>query len=126
MVELVDVLPTLCQAAGLVVPPNAEGQSLLPLIGDPNKEIHDFALSQFTRADTVMGYSIRTANWRYAEWIHRKTGKTIARELYKMDGGILMEDENVADEYKTEADAHSQMLHDYLNEAKEWKGKPHG
>ena len=43
-----------------------------------------------------------------------------------MDSGILMEDENVADEYKTEADAHSQMLHYYLNEAKEWKGKPHG
>ena len=61
MVELVDVLPTVCRAAGLVVPPNAEGKSLLPLIGDPNKEIHDFALSQFPRADSVMGYSVITS-----------------------------------------------------------------
>jgi iduronate 2-sulfatase len=32
-----------------------------------------------------MGYSVRTARYRYTEWRDWETGKTVARELYAHD-----------------------------------------
>jgi iduronate 2-sulfatase len=32
-----------------------------------------------------MGYSMRTDRYRYTEWVHLKSGKAIARELYDYD-----------------------------------------
>jgi iduronate 2-sulfatase len=31
---------------------------------------------------TIMGYSLRTARWRFTEWIDSKTGEIRERELY--------------------------------------------
>lgn len=44
-----------------------------------------------------MGYSIRTHDWRYTEWIARASGKTdrvVARELYDHRNGQLEETVN--------------------------------
>ncbi|MGE5605670.1 MAG: sulfatase/phosphatase domain-containing protein, partial [Bacteroidota bacterium] len=39
------------------------------------------AFSQYPRGE-VMGYAMRTSEYRYIEWRNRKTGEVMARELY--------------------------------------------
>ena len=83
LTEFVDLFPTLVEAAGLptvpLCPENAsmvevchEGSSLIPLIKNPAIKWKDASFSQFPRqlgTDTVMGYTMRTTNFRYTEWV---------------------------------------------------------
>lgn len=126
LVELVDIYPTLCDLCGLEKPERLEGLSLLPLM-DVNRPDHfrwkDAAFSQFPRwpgapgqskqvpYGQVMGCSIRTARYRYTEWIDQETGICLAKELYDhaSDPG---ETENLASnpELQDAADALAQKL----------------
>ncbi len=81
LVEFVDIYPTLVELCGLPQPPGLEGRSLVPILQDGSVRIKDAAFSQFPRGDR-MGYSLRTEEFRYTEWIRREGGETIARELY--------------------------------------------
>ncbi len=81
LAELVDVYPTLCAAAGLPVPAAVQGQSLLSVLRNPSAPSKAAAFSQYPRTG-AMGYSIRTDNFRYTEWIERPSGKLVASELY--------------------------------------------
>lgn len=123
LVELVDVMPTLCEAAGIPVPESAEGKSLLPVIGKPGKQVRNFALSQYPRGREAMGYSVRTPGWRYTEWINRFTGATIDSELYMIREGS-MEIRNVIKEFPNESGEFSRLLHEYLDQAIKWEGTP--
>jgi iduronate 2-sulfatase len=78
LTELVDLFPTLVEAAGLkklpVCPKNSanvslcsEGSSLIPLIRKPLKPIKKASFSQYPRCGR-MGYSMRTDRYRYTEW----------------------------------------------------------
>ncbi len=75
LAEFVDIYPTLCAAAGLPVPANLAGKSLLPLTANPNTVIKTAAVSQYPRGNAqtgnVMGYSLRTDRYRYTEWGYR-------------------------------------------------------
>jgi iduronate 2-sulfatase len=122
-VELVDVLPTLCDAAGIATPESVEGKSLLSFLCSPAGRFRDFALTQFRRSGTSMGYSIRTSEWRYTEWIDPKTGETRDEELYRINDEKLMEDRNLENEYPAEVSRLSKMLHDYLDTAIKWEGE---
>lgn len=90
LVEFVDVYPTLCELAGIPIPKTLDGLSALPLFENPTREWKKAAFTQFLREgiwlapDGVeyMGYSIRTENHRYTEWINWETKKFAARELY--------------------------------------------
>lgn len=97
LVELVDLYPTLCELCGLEVPEGLEGVSLVPLMREaaPGElRWKDAVFSQYPAwpgapgkernpdYEHVMGYSMRTDTYRYTEWIHRKTGTTLAKELY--------------------------------------------
>jgi iduronate 2-sulfatase len=44
-----------------------------------------------------MGYSIRSGQWRYTEWIDRRTGSVAGRELYDHTKGPVA-DRNLADD----------------------------
>ena len=71
IVEFLDIYPTLAEMTGLVPPPNLHGRSLVPLLKDPDAAWDRPALTQVRRGDAAtgfMGYSIRTAKWRYTEW----------------------------------------------------------
>ncbi|KAK2149046.1 hypothetical protein LSH36_471g06066 [Paralvinella palmiformis] len=79
--ELLDVYPTLVEAAGLPPMPKCprnssgievctEGVSLLPLIRDPGLELREAAFSQHRRLGLQMGYTMRTDRYRYTEWVH--------------------------------------------------------
>ncbi len=81
LTEFVDVYPTLCELAGLPLPKHLEGTSAAPLLDQPALPWKTAAFSQYPRGK-AMGYSMRTERWRYTEWIHRRTGQAVARELY--------------------------------------------
>ncbi|MFP4058336.1 MAG: sulfatase [Candidatus Brocadiia bacterium] len=88
LVEFVDIYPTLCEAAGLPLPDHLEGTSMRPLLEDPQRPWKTAAFSQYPRGQ-VMGYTMRTDRYRYTAWIHRKTKKVVARELYDHQAGPL-------------------------------------
>ncbi len=77
--EMVDLFPTLVEAAGLprlplcpvnssLVPLCREGLSLMPLIRNPSAPWKQAAFSQTDIRTQSMGYSMRTARYRYTEW----------------------------------------------------------
>ena len=88
LVELVDLYPTLTELAGLPLPEGLEGTSMKPLLADPYQPWKTAAFSQFPRPwrykkqPPIMGYSIRTEDYRYTEWQDFETGEVQARELY--------------------------------------------
>ena len=72
--EFVDVFPTLCELAGIKVPEYLDGKSLVPALKDNNVAIKPFAISQYPRgekgvAKSIMGYSLRDAQYRFTEWV---------------------------------------------------------
>ncbi|MDX9982132.1 MAG: sulfatase [Lentisphaeria bacterium] len=81
LTEFVDIYPTLCELAGLPLPPHLEGTSFAPLVENPQRPWKRAAFSQYPRGGDVMGYSMRTERHRYTEWI-RRSGTTEAIELY--------------------------------------------
>ena len=96
-VSHLDLYPTLAELAGVKAPANLQGQSLVPILQDPDVKGRGWALTQVTRGGgraraTVtrdagsdgkrfFGYSLRTPRWRYTEWDEGKQG----RELYDHD-----------------------------------------
>ncbi|MCP4849610.1 MAG: sulfatase [Verrucomicrobiaceae bacterium] len=91
LVELVDIYPTLVDACGLGAVRGLEGTSLMPLLGRPERPWKTAAFSQYPRSykghrhrghGDIMGYAVRTKNYRYVQWQDWKSGKILARELY--------------------------------------------
>ncbi|TWT84293.1 Arylsulfatase [Planctomycetes bacterium CA13] len=94
IVELVDLYPTLCDAAGIAIPDNMEGTSFLPLLSDPELNWKSAAFSQFHRSPRVtpdggryMGLSMVTSRYHYVQWrdwnhVTGVAGDLVAVELY--------------------------------------------
>lgn len=85
LAELLDLYPTLCELAGVDTPDFVDGKSLVPVLHDTTATVHQAAVSQYYRrheGETVMGYALRTDEWRYVEWRDFETGATRTRELY--------------------------------------------
>lgn len=127
LAELVDLFPTLVDAAGLnaldlcpedssAVTNCTEGISLIPLISNPATALRNASFSQQPR-NRYMGYSIRTKTHRYTEWVefNKDTSspdwsKVLAKELYDL---ISDPEENVnVVEYQK-----NQSLGDLLSDA---------
>lgn len=75
LVELVDLYPTVCEAAGIATPDSLEGRSIVPLLDNPEQEWKSAAFSQFHRAPRItpdggryMGYSMVTEKYHYVQW----------------------------------------------------------
>lgn len=81
VVEFVDIYPTVADLAGLEVPENLAGASLVPLMKRPKTEWDRPAFTQVQFGKNELAYpgrSVRTARWRYVEWDGGKRGA----ELY--------------------------------------------
>lgn len=102
--EFVDVFPTLLELSNLPIPEYLDGISLVPTIKNPKAELREYALSQYPRKGGIMGYSIRTKQFRYTEWlsdgfttnIPYNKKYVIAREMYDYETNYL-ETENLID-----------------------------
>lgn len=85
LTEFVDIYPTLSELCGLSVAKDLEGTSMVPLLGDPKKSWKRAAFSQYPRPHNMMGYTMRTDQYRYTEWIERDTKEVKERELYDLE-----------------------------------------
>ncbi|MGK6353045.1 sulfatase [Parapedobacter sp. DT-150] len=118
VVELVDLYPTLADLAGLPDPEAVDGVSLKPLLTHPNRPWKSQAFSQFPRpwmykgAPEVMGYSVRTVDFRYTEWRQLSDASVVGTELYRYDG-TGAETENLANQ--TQYTKKRQEMHALLN-----------
>jgi len=83
LTEHIDIFPTLCALAGVNIPVNLDGKSLVPLMKDPSTSVKEYAVSQYPRSNATaenerlgyadanaMGYSIRTKQFRYTIWMN--------------------------------------------------------
>lgn len=93
-VGLIDLYPTLTELCGVKAPENLQGQSLVPMLKDPEAKGRGWVLSQVVRGGgfkrhgasaatgdkgkRIFGYALRTDRWRYIEWDEGRAGK----ELY--------------------------------------------
>jgi iduronate 2-sulfatase len=114
LAEFVDIYPTLCDLAGIEKPGHLEGQSLMPILEDPTAIVNKVAMSQYPRGKNlgydrkseIMGYSIRTEQYRYTRWQkYEHPEEVLARELYDHSSGTIAEknlalDPNLADKIK--------------------------
>lgn len=89
LVELVDLYPTLAELCGLPVPDHCEGSSMAPLLREPGRRWKRAAFTESPRQRGVKGESLRTAKWRYTEWIRMQDGEVLDRELYDHSAGPI-------------------------------------
>jgi arylsulfatase A-like enzyme len=109
--EFVDIFPTLCDLAGLSVPTYLDGKSLMPIMKNNDEIVKEFSVSQYPRSGgdsekerlgyagaKVMGYSIRTNQYRYTIWMGNDF-----RSSQKFDNSMIIGEE----------------LYDYVNDPEE-------
>ena len=119
MNEFVDVFPTLCELSDGEVPAYLDGKSLVPVMKNNKASVKEYAMSQYPRkmdkADInkvedgkgkLMGYSMRTEQYRYTVWLKNFTSdqaysadKVYTKELYDYVKDPL-EKVNVSDDTK--------------------------
>lgn len=64
--SLVDLMPTLLDAAGVAIPSAVQGRSLLPLAGNDNANWPEDTFIQFGDGHLPPGRALRTNRWKYA------------------------------------------------------------
>mgnify|MGYP002525986363 CR=1 FL=1 len=71
LVQLIDLYPTLADLCAIKVPPTIQGKSIRSLLEGDDVVINPAAYTVVTRggeSNRFLGKSIRTSQWRYAEW----------------------------------------------------------
>ncbi len=100
LAETVDIYPTLVEMAGLprpTVEQPLDGESLVPVLRDPQSRVRDHAYHCFPRGGR-MGRAIRTERYRLVEWkTIGASPETAVYELYDYQNG-LVEMKNIAGE----------------------------
>jgi iduronate 2-sulfatase len=96
LTEFVDVYPTLSELCGLPLSDGLEGTSVVPLMDNPERPWKKAAWSQYPRKKNIMGYSIRTDQYRYTEWQNKKSGETKDFELYDLKNDPLCKENIVS------------------------------
>lgn len=131
LVELVDIYPTLADLTGLPIPPGLAGTSMAPLMENPDRAWKKAVFSQFPRPwmykdkPEVMGYSVRTADYRYTEWIATNDKSVKAAELYYYKDGV--ETANLVNQaaFSEKQAVMKRLLHDgWRNARPENTGRP--
>jgi len=94
--EFVDIFPTICELAGVPVPKELDGKSLVSVMKNPKTRIKEYSVSQYPRSSNqlaterlgwsdgqFMGYSIRTDRYRYTIWMKNnyRSNKPYSEEL---------------------------------------------
>ena len=91
IVEYIDLYPTLSELCSLPQPIDIDGKSFACVLENPKSEFRRTALTQVCRPWSpnapieTMGYSIRTADYRYTQWIDHNSKAMISEELYELE-----------------------------------------
>ncbi len=81
VVSLVDIAPTLLEAAGLLVPKEVQGRSLLPLVSRETEGWRNEAFIQIS--ESMVGRALRTERWKYCVVaLDKHGGRDPASERY--------------------------------------------
>lgn len=67
LVELLDLYPTVAELAGLTVPPNIQGKSLVDMLDRPQQEVRPYAFSVSKWRDTF-SFLIRSHKWAFIQY----------------------------------------------------------
>lgn len=81
LVGLIDLAPTLLEAAGVSVPPTWKGKSVMPLLGDPEAREHWPNEQLIQISESMTGRAIRTPDWTYCV-ADLSGAKTAASQTY--------------------------------------------
>ena len=66
LVSTVDVLPTICDYAGISPPADVRGQSLRPIVENPKAPWRDYVVSEIAHAPAIgRSFMVRTAQYKY-------------------------------------------------------------
>ena len=120
LAEFVDIYPTICEMAGLLLPGHLEGESLVPILKDPAAVVNQMAISQYPRGKQLgydrkhelMGYSMRYGDFRFTRWQkYENQNEVVAMELYDHSKGPLAV-ENLANNpaYEHQVDELNELL----------------
>lgn len=97
LVESVDLYPTLCELAGLAVPPGLDGSSIVKVLRDPSATTKQAVLHVYPR-NQMIGRAVRTERYRLVEWKRPAAeAPTAVLELYDYEADPL-ESKNLANE----------------------------
>lgn len=81
----IDFAPTILDLAGVPIPENMDGHSLVPLIQNPEKEIHKhLAFINVWGALPTQSLTCLTKEWKYTYWWYGSAEMTPAEELFNI------------------------------------------
>lgn len=135
LVESLDLYPTLADLAGLTPETELSGESLRPLLIDPDAAWRPFAFNQFARPygaaigggqeRTHMGYSVRVDDWRYTAWFNEETKTFEYKELYPMDPNpnYVVQKSNIETENLSGKPEYRDIENRMLNMLKQYKNQ---
>lgn len=79
----IDVAPTLLDLAGLPIPANMDGKSLLPLLENKEPRVREFLpLMQLFGSAPTLSLAVVSEDWKYIYWAYEDDGMEAVEELF--------------------------------------------
>jgi arylsulfatase A-like enzyme len=118
----IDFAPTILDLAGVQIPENMDGESLVPLLKNPDKEIHE-QLAFINAWGTVATQSLTclTKDWKYTYWWYGNEEMKPVEELYDI-ANDPQEMKNLANEANVTSKL-KEMRVKYDKELEKWKNE---
>ena len=119
----IDFAPTVLELAGLPIPKNMDGVSLLPLLQNPNLELREqLAFMNMFGPGATHSLTVISNNWKYTYWWYGDKTMEPSEELFDLTGDPLemnnlavdSDAAGVLEEMRTRYD---QQLHHWKSEA---------